>query len=192
MRLSPSSILRMGIVLLMIILIPSCKTAPSFPLRTENIKQIPLRARFYISPEFRETAYTPIRFDLDIIPVLVGETIENGVKNVVQCAFRESGEISSVEGNLSNQGFDILVIPEITLLEMKLPSPLGMGRTSAILQIRWKIEDINRQLLWSETITATFNDRCITRWCYPRLMEKTIKDHFQQVLDKMTGYNWWN
>jgi hypothetical protein len=187
--------LRVVAVLLMII-IPACKTGTWVPPDTNAVKQIPLRAKFYLSQEFREIAYTPLNTDF-IIPVIVGETIVNGVNDVVRYAFRESGEISSIEGNFSNQGFDILVIPEITLLELRHGSQswMGMGaggRSSAILQIRWKIVDINGQLLWSDTITATYNDRCYTRWCFQKLMEKTIKDQFQQVLEKMTGYDWWN
>jgi len=119
MSLSLSSTIRVGAVLLMVIIIPSCKTAPMIQLNTKNVKKIPLRPKFYISPEFREKAHTPLKpLKIDIMPVQVGETIVNVVKVVMKCAFSESGEISSIKDNFSNQGFDILVVPEIKQLDM--------------------------------------------------------------------------
>jgi len=202
MSLSLSSTLRIGAVLLMIVIIPSCKTAPSFPLCTENVKQIPLRPIFYISPKFHQKAHTPLKpVKIDIIPVKVGETILNEVEVVMECAFSESGEVSSIKDNFSNQGFDIIVVPEIKLLDMQQGSGFTIGgvlgtmgfggSTNSIFQVKWTISDV-KGILWEDTITATYNERCYTRLGYLRLMEKTIKDQFQQVLEKMTGYDWWN
>lgn len=203
MSISLSSTIRVGAVLLMIIIIPSCKTATLLPLNTENVKQIPLRPKFYISPEFRQKAHAPLKpLKIDIMPVKVGETILNEVKVVMECAFSESGEISSIEGNFSNQGFDIIVVPEIMLLDMRQGSGFTIGgvlgtmgfggSTNTIFQVKWTISDVNGKILWEDTITATYNERCYTKLGYLRLMEKTIKDQFQQVLEKMTGYDWWN
>jgi len=203
MSLSLSSTIRVGAVLLMVIIIPSCKTAPRIQLNTENVKKIPLRPRFYISPEFREKAHTPLKpLTIDIMPVQVGETIVNVVKVVMKCAFSKSGDISFIKDNFSNQGFDILVVPEIKRLDMQHGSGFALGGllgtmgvggpTNTIFQVEWTIEDVKGNILWKKTITATDNERCYTRLGYLRLMEKTIQDQFQQALEKMTGSNWWN
>jgi hypothetical protein len=187
----------------MIVIIPSCKTASTLPLNTENVKQIPLRPKFYISPEFRQKAHTPLKpVKIDIMPVKVGETILNEIKVLMECAFSESGEISSTTDIYSNQLFDVIVVPEIMLLDMQqgsgftiggLLGTMGFGgSTNSIFQVKWTISDVRGQILWENTITATYNERCYTKLGYLSLMEKTIKNHFQQALEKMTGYNWWD
>ena len=203
MRTSLSTIMRIAAALLMVTIIPSCKTASRIELNTKNIEKIPLRPKFYISPEFDKKAHTPLKpIKIDIMPVQVGDTIMNEVKHLMECAFSESGETSYIRDNFSNQGFDIVVEPEIKRLDMLqgtgfavggLLGNMGFGgSTNTIFQVKWTISDANGRTLWMKEITATYNERCYTRLGYLELMEKTIKGQFQQALEKMTSDNWWN
>jgi hypothetical protein len=148
---------------------------------------IPLRAGYWVQPEFQAARFTGGGLE----DVSFGDIMERGLIGLAQSSFRSSAQFESQPAALAAPSVDVVVVPTVDLFAMQ-PDPEGLGaREITTVRMQWRVSDKAGRVLWSNMVVTQLREACVVRLCRKAFAERAVREHFEAAGAQMRSFPWW-
>lgn len=148
---------------------------------------IPLRAGYWIQPEFQDARFT----GGGLGDVSFGDVMARGLVGLARRSFRGSAQFGSREEAVASTIVDVVVQPTIDVFTMK-PDPEGLGaKAIATVRMQWRVSDKAGGVLWSNMVVTEVREACLVQWCRKEFAERAVREHFEAAGAELRSLPWW-
>jgi hypothetical protein len=148
---------------------------------------IPLRAGYWVQPEFQDARFTGGGLE----DVSFGDIMERGLAGLARSSFRGSARFDSRTAALASPSVDVVVVPTIELFTMT-PDPEGLGpKQITTVRMQWRVSDKAGRVLWSNMVVTQLRETCVVPLCRKEFAERAVREHFQAAGAEMRSLPWW-
>jgi hypothetical protein len=167
-----------------IILCASCAHKTSaVTLTPPKEPKIRLSVGYYLDPSRFSCDYIYVRYGLDSLKV--GKTLCDGFDTLLRTAFSNVIRLSSLDTDQLSEKISTVIVPEIDGMGVGIEPQPHHAHEYATISITWKVMDIDKNVLWTETITGEgYKENYVFRWP-STTMNLAIHDLFQKALESI-------
>jgi len=148
---------------------------------------IPLRAGYWVQPEFQEARFRGGGLE----DVSLGDIMERGLVEIARGSFRGSAQFESPAVGLASPSVDVVVVPTVDLFSME-PDPDGLGaKEITTVRMQWRVSDKTGRVLWSNMVVTQLREACVVQLCRKEFAERAVREHFAAAGAEMRSFPWW-